>query len=180
MKKLILLASAMILPGSALSAATLPADTLIPVTTSSEISSIKMKEGDTHMMQIATDVAEDGRVVIPRGAPVLATVTLAHRQGHRRQEREVRADLQHGHGTRHEVCSKGQISRRRSGQHRRRPARCDGYHRQVGNDPAWAGRQRLHRRSNTGFLRCRSAPSAWRLSARIIRTSAGPAGAWKS
>ena len=62
-------------PVGAPSAIELPGDTLIQVTTASEITSIRMKEGDKEMMQVATDVAENGRVIIPRGAPVIATVT---------------------------------------------------------------------------------------------------------
>ena len=53
----------------------LPADTIIQVTPVQEITSIKMKEGDVHMLQVAADVAHNGVVVIPRGAPVKATVT---------------------------------------------------------------------------------------------------------
>lgn len=53
----------------------LPMDTMIQVTPVNEITSIKMKEGDTYMMQVAADVAQNGVVVIPRGAPVKGTIT---------------------------------------------------------------------------------------------------------
>jgi hypothetical protein len=56
-------------------AAVLPADTVIQVTPVQEITSIDMKEGDMHQLQVATDVVQNGVVVIPRGAPVKATVT---------------------------------------------------------------------------------------------------------
>jgi hypothetical protein len=55
--------------------AVLPMDTMIQVTPVEEITSIKMKEGDTYMMQVAADVAQNGVVVIPRGAPVRGTIT---------------------------------------------------------------------------------------------------------
>jgi hypothetical protein len=50
-------------------------DTMLSVTPVDEITSIKMKEGDTYMLQVATDVAQNGVVVIPRGAPVKGTIT---------------------------------------------------------------------------------------------------------
>ena len=55
--------------------AALPPDTIIQVTPVQEITSIKMREGDSHMLQVAADIAHNGVVVIPRGAPVKATVT---------------------------------------------------------------------------------------------------------
>lgn len=57
------------------SSVVLPQDTIIQVTPVNEITSIKMKEGDVHMLQVLSDVAEKGVVVIPRGSPVKATVT---------------------------------------------------------------------------------------------------------
>jgi hypothetical protein len=54
---------------------TLPSGTLIQVTTADEITSMKMKEGDKHAMIVAADVSERGSVIIPRGAPVMTTVT---------------------------------------------------------------------------------------------------------
>ncbi|WP_129586361.1 hypothetical protein [Sphingomonas montana] len=62
------------LPGAA-ARATLPMDTMIQVTPVEEITSIKMKEGDSYMLQVAADVAQNGVVVIPRGAPVKGTIT---------------------------------------------------------------------------------------------------------
>jgi len=53
---------------------TLPADTIIVVTPSEGITSKKMKEGSTRRFQVAQEVKQDGVVVIPRGAPVIATV----------------------------------------------------------------------------------------------------------
>jgi hypothetical protein len=53
----------------------LPVDTIIQITTVQEITSINMKEGDRHTLQVATDVSENGVVIIPRGSPVHATVT---------------------------------------------------------------------------------------------------------
>ena len=59
----------------------LPADTIIQVTPVEEISSINMKVGDVHMLQVATDVAQNGTVVIPRGAPVKSTVSYRTGKG---------------------------------------------------------------------------------------------------
>ena len=60
-------------PGAA--AVSLPMDTMIQVTPVQEITSIKMKEGDSYMMQVASDVSQNGVVIIPRGAPVKGTIT---------------------------------------------------------------------------------------------------------
>lgn len=57
------------------SAVTLPADTIVQVTAVQEITSIHMKVGDVEQLQTATDVAQNGVVVIPRGSAVKATVT---------------------------------------------------------------------------------------------------------
>jgi hypothetical protein len=62
-------------PAAAAPQVVLPMDTMIQVTPVNEITSIKMKEGDTYMMQVAADVAQNGVVVIPRGAPVKGTIT---------------------------------------------------------------------------------------------------------
>lgn len=59
----------------------LPADTVIQVTTDHEITSKHMHEGDVEQLQVATDVAENGVVVIPRGAPIKATVTFRTGKG---------------------------------------------------------------------------------------------------
>ncbi|QDZ06396.1 hypothetical protein FPZ24_02000 [Sphingomonas panacisoli] len=56
-------------------AVVLPADTVVAVTPVEEISSKKMKEGETRKLQVANDVVEKGVVIIPRGAPVTATVS---------------------------------------------------------------------------------------------------------
>jgi len=55
--------------------AELPADTVLQVTPVEEITSKKMKEGDVKMLQVAADAVQNGVVIIPRGAPVKATVT---------------------------------------------------------------------------------------------------------
>lgn len=62
-------------PVQAVAAVLLPANTIIAVTPVQEITSKEMKEGETRMLQVATDVSHNGVVVIPRGAPVQATVT---------------------------------------------------------------------------------------------------------
>lgn len=54
---------------------TLPADTVIVVTPLEEITSKKMKEGEFRTLQVASDIVEKGRVVIPRGSRVEAEVT---------------------------------------------------------------------------------------------------------
>jgi hypothetical protein len=53
----------------------LPADTVIQVVPVEDITSIHMNEGDQERLQVAADVVQNGAVVIPRGAPVAATVT---------------------------------------------------------------------------------------------------------
>lgn len=62
-------------------AVVLPSDTIIQVTSPEEITSIKMKEGDVHMLQVASDVMHNGVVVIPRGAPVKGTITFRTGKG---------------------------------------------------------------------------------------------------
>ena len=52
----------------------LPADTMFSITPVSEITSKKMKEGDTAAFQVVSDVVQSGVVVIPRGAPVLGKI----------------------------------------------------------------------------------------------------------
>ena len=61
--------------------AALPSDTMIQVTPVQEITSIKMVEGDQHMLQTVSDVMHNGAVVIPRGAPVRGTVTYRTGKG---------------------------------------------------------------------------------------------------
>lgn len=60
---------------TAVAGVVLPADTVLQVTPVEEITSKKMKEGDVKTLQVAADAVENGVVVIPRGAPVKATVT---------------------------------------------------------------------------------------------------------
>lgn len=66
---------------STVSGVVLPADTVIQVTPVEEISSINMKVGDVHMLQVATDVAQNGTIVIPRGSPVKSTVSYRTGKG---------------------------------------------------------------------------------------------------
>ncbi len=60
---------------SAQSGRVLPADTIINVTPTTELTSKQMKEGDDVVFQIANDVAENGTVFLRRGAPVKAKIT---------------------------------------------------------------------------------------------------------
>ena len=52
----------------------LPADTIINVTPTAEITSKKMKVGDAVAFQVVNDVVQSGVVVIPRGSPVAGKV----------------------------------------------------------------------------------------------------------
>lgn len=52
----------------------LPAETMIKVTPSEEITSKKMKEGTTRRFQIVEDVLQNGAVIIPRGSPVVGEI----------------------------------------------------------------------------------------------------------
>lgn len=54
---------------------TLPVNAPVEVTPAEEITSNQMKEGSKRQFFVARDVAEQGVVVIPRGAPVTAEVT---------------------------------------------------------------------------------------------------------
>lgn len=56
-------------------ATVVPANTMVVVTPTEEITSKRMKEGHVHTLMVVNDVVQDGAVVIPRGAPVKATVT---------------------------------------------------------------------------------------------------------
>ena len=62
-------------PVAATVRAVLPPETIIQVTPVQEITSIKMKQGDSYTLQVASDVSHDGVVIIPRGAPVKGTIT---------------------------------------------------------------------------------------------------------
>ena len=70
-----LAAIAGMMPAASFAAALLPSNTIVPVTTIADISSKGMKVGDTEALQVASDVLQDGVVVIPRGSPVKATVS---------------------------------------------------------------------------------------------------------
>lgn len=62
-------------PASVAADVIVPENTLVVVTPTEEITSKKMKEGHVHTLMVVNDVVQDGTVVIPRGAPVKATVT---------------------------------------------------------------------------------------------------------
>jgi hypothetical protein len=62
-------------PVATFAAALLPSNTIVPVTTVNDISSKGMKVGDVEALQVASDVFQEGVVIIPRGSPVKATVT---------------------------------------------------------------------------------------------------------
>ena len=62
-------------PVFAQSSHVLPADTIINVTPTTELTSKKMREGDDVVFQIANDVAENGVVFLRRGSPVKAKIT---------------------------------------------------------------------------------------------------------
>ena len=62
-------------PAALFAAALLPSNTIVPVTTISDISSKGMKVGDVEALQVASDVIQEGAIVIPRGSPVKATVS---------------------------------------------------------------------------------------------------------
>ena len=52
----------------------LPADTIVQVTPTAEITSKKMKEGDQAAFRTVNDVSQSGVVVIPRGSPVMGKI----------------------------------------------------------------------------------------------------------
>ncbi|WP_336958723.1 hypothetical protein [Sphingobium aquiterrae] len=56
-------------------AGTLPANTLVVVTPTAEITSKVVREGDAVAFQVVNDVVENGAVIVPRGTPVKGTVT---------------------------------------------------------------------------------------------------------
>lgn len=70
-----LAAIAAMTPVATFAAALLPSNTIVPVTTINDISSKGMKVGDVEALQVASDVFQEGVVIIPRGSPVKATVT---------------------------------------------------------------------------------------------------------
>lgn len=53
----------------------MPAGTMLVVTASQEISSKHIEVGQQHRFQVVNDIVEGGKVVIPRGSPVTATVS---------------------------------------------------------------------------------------------------------
>jgi hypothetical protein len=54
----------------------LPAGTIVTLTPLEELSSKHMKEGQRFQFLVVSDVAENGVVVIPRGSPAVAIVTM--------------------------------------------------------------------------------------------------------
>lgn len=69
------LGASLLLAGAANAQVVLPADTVVQVVPVDDITSMHMKEGDQEKLQVASDVVENGVVVIPRGSTVAATVT---------------------------------------------------------------------------------------------------------
>lgn len=63
------------MPALAQSRPILPADTIVNLTPTTELTSKKIKEGDDVVFQVANDVAENGTVFLRRGAPVKAKIT---------------------------------------------------------------------------------------------------------
>lgn len=56
-------------------AITLPKDTLIRVSPIEEVTSKRMKEGQTREFRVAEEIRRDGVTIVPLNAPVVATVT---------------------------------------------------------------------------------------------------------
>lgn len=54
----------------------LPAGTMISLTPLEEISSKHMKEGQRFQFLVVSDVSDNGMVVIPRGSPAVAVITM--------------------------------------------------------------------------------------------------------
>ena len=60
---------------AAVKSVTLPKDTLLKVSPMAEITSKKMKEGQTREFRVAEEVRRDGVTIVPLNAPVVATVS---------------------------------------------------------------------------------------------------------
>ncbi|MEO9462245.1 MAG: hypothetical protein ABJ242_05870 [Marinomonas sp.] len=54
---------------------TLQKDTLLKVSPIAEVTSKKMKEGETREFRVAEEISRDGITIVPLNAPVVATVT---------------------------------------------------------------------------------------------------------
>jgi hypothetical protein len=77
----IFLALALLLPALAKAEGTIPAGAKITVVTDQSVSSKTAKAGETVTGSVAHDVTVDGKVVIPKGAPVKLTVSSVQASG---------------------------------------------------------------------------------------------------
>lgn len=60
---------------------TLPANTPVTVRMNEELTTRRNREGDTFYMSVATDVVQDGFVIIPAGSRAVGTITWLTRRG---------------------------------------------------------------------------------------------------
>jgi len=74
-------ALAMVMPPLAQAGGTIPAGARISVVTDQSVSSKTAKAGETVTGSVAQDVTADGKVVIPKGAPVKLTVSSVQASG---------------------------------------------------------------------------------------------------
>jgi hypothetical protein len=74
-------ALAMVMPALAQAGGTIPAGARISVVTDQSVSSKTAKAGETVTGSVAQDVTVDGKVVIPKGAPVKLTVSGVQASG---------------------------------------------------------------------------------------------------
>lgn len=63
------------LPVALIAAVLLSSNTIVLVTTIADISSIGIKVDDVEALQVASDVFQEGTIIIPRGSPVKAPVS---------------------------------------------------------------------------------------------------------
>lgn len=68
-------------PESAPQRIALPAGSQVPLRTLQEVSSKTARKGDLVKLEVAEDYVIDGRVVLPRGTPAVAELTLAEKKG---------------------------------------------------------------------------------------------------
>lgn len=60
---------------------TLPANTAVTVRMNEELTTRRNREGDTFYMSVATDVVQDGYVIIPAGSRAVGTITWLTKKG---------------------------------------------------------------------------------------------------
>jgi hypothetical protein len=72
---------ALVMPALAQASGTIPAGVKISVVTDQSVSSKTAKAGETVTGSVAHDVISDGKVVIPKGAPVKLTVSSVQASG---------------------------------------------------------------------------------------------------